>query len=89
MLFSGMNTVTRRDFIQYTSRYMKELPIVITNYGEPDLILSKYTPQKQDNVATPKYATASATLSKEAFNKYGCGCVRVVGQLLCKTHGRV
>lgn len=37
-----MNTVSRRDFIQYTSRYLKELPVTITYYGEPDLVISKY-----------------------------------------------
>lgn len=40
-----MKRVSRREFQQYTSKYLKELPIVITMRGVDDLILKEVTEQ--------------------------------------------
>ena len=66
--YKVMDRVSRREFIQHTSKYMKNLPVIITNRGDDDLVLQKFTaPQNQDIVVT-----------------YSCGCVKDGGKLCSK-----
>lgn len=36
-----MKRITRTEFIQYTSKHLKEIPFIVTSYGEDDFIVSK------------------------------------------------
>jgi antitoxin (DNA-binding transcriptional repressor) of toxin-antitoxin stability system len=75
--------VSRRDFIQYTSRYLKGEGVVITNRGVPEYELVAIEHKKEATVSTVSIEKV------DRLSKYGCGeCDRVVGQLHCKLHGR-
>ena len=78
-----MKTVTRREFIQHTSLYMKELPMVITNRGENDLVLCSY-----DSFVKPPTQSFKNVATVEQLATHGCGCIKD-GTVLCKKHRRM
>ena len=73
--------VSRREFIQHTSKYLKEMPVVITRRGEPDLRLDIY----RENISV----WFDGSDSKIDFNLvYACGCKRAEDKKLCSKHNR-
>lgn len=77
-----MKEVNRREFIQYTSKYLKELPLkIINNKTGKHLILmtaDEVATTKEKEVATQVYVAT-----------YGCGCKKEQGKTLCNKHGRL
>lgn len=41
--------VSRREFEQYTSKYLKDLPIVVTNRGVDDLLVTEIEEDNDTN----------------------------------------
>ena len=41
--------VTRREFEQYTSKYLKDLPIIVTMRGVDDFIVKELEEEDEDN----------------------------------------
>ena len=41
--------VTRREFQQYTSKYLRELPIIVTNRGVDDFIVKEIEEDGNDD----------------------------------------
>jgi len=84
--------VSKRDFIQYTSKYIKELPVYITNRGKDELYLCKAS----DLLVATSPKELIATIPGEdvlpgkiaTYDVYGCGCEKEEGRHLCKKHGR-
>lgn len=65
--------VTKREFIQHTSKYIKSGDFILTKHGVPEYFISI-----KDFVAT-----------KETKDEYGCGCSREVGKIMCDRHQRL
>jgi len=78
-----MKRVSRQEFQRYTSKYLKEVPLIITNRGEDDLIIKSISDSSK--VAT----LVEKTIPVKKFGEHGCGCKKVEGKFLCKIHGRV
>jgi len=69
--------VSRQEFIRYTSKYMKKMPVIITNRGEKDLILDEY-----------RHPVVNVSGVAEFSLVYGCGCKVIDGKKLCPKHNR-
>lgn len=88
--------VSRREFIQHTSKWLKEVPLIITNRGVDELEVSVARKDRiEAEVATLVPVAEVATSIEVASTRfrrnpleYGCGCGREVGKTLCSKHGR-
>ena len=80
-----MRRVSRQEVQRYTSKYLKEIPLIITNRSEDELIVENIS--NRGKVAT----VIEKKLQKPNRDplKYGCGCLKVPGKFLCEKHGRV
>ena len=80
-----MRRVSRQEFQRYTSKYLKEIPLIITNRSEDELIVENIS--NRGKVAT----VIEKKLQKPDRDplKYGCGCLKAPGKFLCEKHGRV
>ena len=76
--------VSRQEFIRYTSKCLKELPLIITNRGTDDLYICRAS-EVGDRVATKEENSGKET---PEVATYGCGCRKEEGKPLCKKHGR-
>lgn len=95
-----MERVTRQEFIRYTSKYLKNLPIIVTKHGEDDFVVeraSKYSEVdggiKYEGRRSKVKRVLWQKTTKEEFRAladgvYACGCSRVEGKKLCGKHNR-
>ena len=86
---SSYKRVNKRDFVQYTSKWLKEVPIIVTNRG-----VDEYVIEVASNVATKQEVATKpkdnvATKDSMEVKEYGCGCRRESGKVLCGKHGRL
>ena len=85
--------VSRQEFIRYTSKYLKELPIYITYKGTDDLYLCRAsevaTLSKRVVATEDKVATKKSIATDDSWRlRHGCGCEKGEGNL-CSKHNRV
>lgn len=89
-----MNRVSRQDFIRYTSKYLKEFPLIITNRGTDELLISTIeeravTVIKQDTINIDKEKPMMNKINLETNNvwdEYRCGCKKIEGNKCCPKH---
>ena len=83
-----MKKVTSQEFLRYTSKYIKELPITVTVHGEDSYVL---VPWKDYIIGHPVGKPQSVKWTKIHDPKvwveeYGCTCKKVAGQKTCSEH---
>ena len=79
-----INRVSKHEFCRNTAKWLKELPLVITNNGKDEIKLDWSSSYTTPSVATEE--TAIMPQIKEVF-EYRCGCKKT-DKLLCTKHGR-
>lgn len=83
-------TVTKRDFLLFPNRYLKQLgqyeSIVVTNHGIEEFVVTKHKESVELVSAVSK--TFIPVRETKGFTEFGCGCLKD-GGVMCKKHGRV
>ena len=86
-----MKKVTSQEFLRYTSKYIKELPITVTVHGEDSYVLVSWKDYIIGHpVGKPQSVKWTKTPDPEVWvDKHLDGCIKVTGAVLCKAHGRM
>lgn len=76
-----MYKIGLREFSHNASKLMKEGEFIVTRNGRDEFrVIIKKVRKDVEEIKNK--------IVKEINNDYGCGCVKVEGRPLCKTHGR-
>lgn len=77
-----MTEVSKRDFARNVYDYLKPGEYVVTNHGRAEYVV---TVREVDDVVTVE---GLDELRVKVQERYGCGCLRRINEVLCREHGR-
>lgn len=82
-----MERITKREFIQHTSKHIKPSVFILTNHGVDEyLVTIVATNGIKNEQGELKIATTDKD-REQRISLYGCGCPKT-DDLLCQKHGR-